>query len=278
MARAPKQQSVMRKPVNPRAAEAAGRTQLAMVPPGGDDLDRAVEGLVAGDVEGEHGLEARVGGGLGEGERVVDGALDLRGGAGPVCDQGVPLLGEGDREAGRLSEVDAVVVDPVLEAPNAVRQLPEGGAGQPLRVVDQLLHGAHDGLRAVALDEAQERRLGDVAGGQLGAHVPQDADGHAHVLLDEPEERLVRLAGVVHLHRRDAEAFLVRLRRLRVVGAGDPTAHVGLVADRRYERQALAPVEDRLQDEDVRQVHPALERVVQAVDVAGAACGRRSGG
>src|SRR5262249_31756836 len=31
----------------------------------------------------------------------------------------------------------------------------------------------------------------------------------------------------------------------------------------------LVPVEDRLQDEDVGQVHPALERVVQTIDIAG---------
>ena len=74
--------------------------------------------------------------------------------------------------------------------------------------------------------------------------------------------------GVVHLHGRDAEPLLVDLRRVRRVGARHAPAHVGLVADGRGERQPLALVEDGLQDEHVGDVHPALERIVQAVDVA----------
>ena len=46
-------------------------------------------------------------------------------------------------------------------------------------------------------------------------------------------------------------------------------ADIGVVADRGCEGQTLAPVEDRLEDEDVGQVHAAVERVVHHVDVAG---------
>ena len=63
--------------------------------------------------------------------------------------------------------------------------------------------------------------------------------------------------------------FLVDLGGIGGVGARHPAADIGVVADRGGEGQTLAPVEDRLEDEDVRQVHAAVERVVHHVDVAG---------
>src|SRR5438270_891624 len=87
------------------------------------------------------------------------------------------------------------------------------------------------GSTPLAMEQPQERLLGDMTGGELGAEVAEHADGHADVLLEEPEERLVRLAAVVHLHGRDAEAFLVDLRGVRRVRARHAAAHVGLVAD-----------------------------------------------
>src|SRR5207245_2372303 len=68
---------------------------------------------------------------------------------------------------------------------------------------------------------------------------------------------------------RDAQAFLIGLGGVRGVGAGDAAPHVGLVADGPREGNPLVPVEDGLQDEHVGQVHAALERVVETVDVAG---------
>jgi hypothetical protein len=120
----------------------------------------------------------------------------------------------------------------------------------------------------VAGHQTEEGGLRDVAGGELGAEVAEDTGRHADVLLEQSEQRLIRLAGLVHLHRGNAKPFLVDLRRVRGVRARDASAHVRLVADGRRKGQALALVEDRLEDEHVRDVHAALERVVEAVHVA----------
>src|SRR5213592_1110620 len=102
----------------------------------------------------------------------------------------------------------------------------------------------------------------------LGADVAEHAHRHAHVLLEQAEERLVRLALVVHLHGRDAQPLLIDLRRVGRIRSGDAPAHVGLVADGRREGEALALEEDRLQHEDVGDVHAAFEGIVQTVHVA----------
>ena len=78
----------------------------------------------------------------------------------------------------------------------------------------------------------------------------------------------LRLPRLVELERRDAQAFLVDLGRVRGVRARDAAADVGVVADRRGEGEPLAVDEDRLEDEDVGQVHAAFERVVHDEDVA----------
>ena len=123
-------------------------------------------------------------------------------------------------------------------------------------------------LRPVARDELGELLLGDVAGGELRAQVAEHLHRQAHVLLDERHDGLVELARLVELHRRDAQALGVDLGRVRGVRAGDPAADIGVVADRAGEGQPLALVIERLEDEDVGQVHAAVERVVHDEDVA----------
>src|SRR5262249_33867729 len=116
-ARAPNTVSTMRNPVSPRAAQAAGGTALAIVPGG------AVEAGVAEDLVRQDRLETRVRRGAGERQRVVDGALHLGRGAGPVRRHLIAVFLQGHRERDRRAEVDAVVVDPVSEAPFTVRYL-----------------------------------------------------------------------------------------------------------------------------------------------------------
>ena len=123
-------------------------------------------------------------------------------------------------------------------------------------------------LRPVARDQLGELLLGDVAGGELGAQVAEHLHRQAHVLLDERHDRLVELAGLVELQRRDAQALGVDLGRVRGVRAGDPAADIGVVADGAGEGEPLALVIERLEDEDVGQVHAAVERVVHDEHVA----------
>ena len=79
---------------------------------------------------------------------------------------------------------------------------------------------------------------------------------------------VVALAAVVELQRRDAQPLLVDLGGVRRVRARHAAADVGVVADGGGEGDALAVDEDRLEDEDVRQVHAAVEGIVHDEDVA----------
>jgi hypothetical protein len=73
---------------------------------------------------------------------------------------------------------------------------------------------------------------------------------------------LVGAAGLVELERRDAQALGEDLGRVGRVAARHPAAHVGLVADGAGEGHQPLVYEERRDDEDVRQVHAARERVV----------------
>ncbi len=86
-----------------------------------------------------------------------------------------PVLRTGDEEADRLAVVDAVVVDPVLEAPFAVGQLLQCRPCQPLGVVDDLLEIELGLVRSIARDDLGELCFADMAGGELGAQVAERA-------------------------------------------------------------------------------------------------------
>jgi hypothetical protein len=112
--------------------------------------------------------------------------------------------------------------------------------------------------------------LGDGAGGELGAQVAEDAAGEADVALDHAEQRGVGLAAFVEFQRRDAQALGEDFRAVRGVGAGHAAADIGVMADRGGigDRRVLLGGEDRLEDEDVGQVHAAVVGVVQRQHVA----------
>jgi hypothetical protein len=102
-------------------------------------------------------------------------------------------------------------------------------------------------------DQLGELLLGDMAGGELGAQVAEHLHRKPHVLLDEGHDRLVELARLVELERRDAQALGIDLGRVRRIRSRDPAADIGVVADRAGEGEPLARVIERLEDEDVRQ-------------------------
>ena len=145
------------------------------------------------------------------------------------------LLAERDEQPDRLAAIDAVVVDPVLEAGLAVGQVAERGAGEALGIVDDLAQIEARGLRTVLADQLDELALRDVAGRELGAEVAEELDRQAHVLLQDREEGLVARALVVEAERRDAHPFLVDLGGIGGVGACHSAADICVVADRRRE-------------------------------------------
>ena len=177
-------------------------------------------------------------------------------------------LAEGDEEPDLLAVIDAIIVDPVLEAPLAVGELRERRACQSLGIVDDLVEVELGLLRPVPRDDLGELLLGDVAGCELRAQVTEELHRQPYVLLDERHDGLVEPPRVVEFHRRDAQALGIDLRRVRRVRPRHPAADIGVVANRTGERHALALVKERLEDEDVREVHAAVERVVHDEHVA----------
>ena len=234
----------------------------------GDHLDGAEISLVVRDAGRQDGPDRAVGRAARVGEGAVDRALHLRGGTGPVHHDPVAALRHAHAQRDRLAGLDAVVVDSVLEGPFAVRQLAQRRAREAFAVVQQFLHEEARAVRAMLRDQVPEGAVRDGAGGQLRAQVPHHLVRHAHIALEEQEEGLVRPAALEDAHGRDAQALLVDLGAVRCVGPRDAPAHIRVVADRRGEGQAHAIDEQGPEDEDVGQVHPALEGVVEREDVA----------
>ena len=81
---------------------------------------------------------------------------------------------------------------------------------------------------------------------------------------------------VVEPQPRQPQPLLEHLGAVAGARARDAPAEVAVVGDRDREAEQLLACEGRLDDEDVRRVARAVERVVDDVDVAGRGSGRRS--
>ncbi len=238
-------------------------------PLGRDHVDAAEDARVVGHVLAEHRADREIGARLGEGERGVERGLHLGRAARPVAGE-MPVGVHGDRDPER----DRLVAEPVavqvigegIGAPRPARDL---GAGEALRVVEQLRGVAADLVAPVAGVEPSQLALAHLAGRVLGAQVPEHAIGHAHVLLDDAPDRAAHRPGFVELDRRQAQPFLVDFGGITRVGAGHPASHVGLVPDHHREGLDLAVPEDRHEEEDIGDVHPALVGIVHGHHVAG---------
>ena len=188
------------------------------------------------------------------------------------------------RHLGRRIDVldmDRVVllVDPHLEA----QQLDRAGARLELAFVDAVRHGAdrgprrglaaptHDGgergeiLQPVLGHEGEQPLAAERIGGDHRLDVAQHLVRIAHVAVQHAQQRLVGLAGLVELHRRDQHAFVEQLAdHRRVLHAAD----VADMPDRAHQRDQPAVAEHRAHERDVEQVPGAEPRVVGHQHVA----------
>ena len=266
-ASAPKAQSSIRKPVKARAAQEPGWTTLATVPSGAvTSMARSTPSLF-GMSAGKTVFSA-----VKQAALVTESvALMAPRTCGAVPDQSKairsPRLRRVTKRRIGWSKIDAVVVDPVLEVHLAVRKLADRRASHSLGIVGHLVHVDLRRLDAVLLDQLGQLTRGDLAGGELRAQIAEDLHRNADVLLDKRDQCLVEFAAGHQLERRDAQAFLIDLGRVRGIGAGHAAADVGLVRRGRGEGHTLSANEDRLEDEDVGQVHAALEGIVHDEDV-----------
>ncbi len=138
----------------------------------------------------------------------------------------------------------AVAVDGVGEAVGAIgKGLGQPVAHQPAGAGKQLRQRIGDDIRAEALED-----LGDAGGAELDArhqrgHVADALVGKARVAVEDGERRLVGPAGVDQLGRRDDDAFLENLRRIRADRAGVQAADIGEV--RPAHDEAAKPVAEK---------------------------------
>ena len=177
------------------------------------------------------------------------------------------MLAEFDPHAHGLAKVNAIVIEPILEVEGPIGELADGGPRQAFGVVDDLVHVDPGSRRTVTFDKFQKARFAGMACSELGPDVSLQEDRGTHVFLDHFPQRLVAFARLEQLQRRYAQALLIAFGRIGGVGARHSTAHVRVVTDGGSESDSLAFEIDRLEDEDVGQMHAAVEGIVQDVDI-----------
>ena len=206
---------------------------------------------------------------LGAAGRHVERRLQLGVGAGEVEDRLVAADLERERQAhGHAAR--RVLVEIVGEEIVAVGNAGEHGAGLPFAEVEQVLDALAEDLDAELAHHVVDLALAGVHGGDLRLQVAVVLLGHAHVGQHHVEQRLVELALVVELVRRDADAFLVDLGQLPRQRCRHRAAHVGVVDVADGEGDQLVLPEDRLPHMQVGRVgaDEAAVGIVGDADVA----------
>ena len=223
---------------------------------------------VLGRVQAQRGAHAERGHREGEGVGVVDRPRHLRRAAGEVRGQAVARDRQRHVQLHRRA-AHPVGVHVVRERVSAVRPARDLGAHEPLGVVDQVGRAGAEGVGSVAAHQLVHGALAGVAGRHLRAQVTEGHLRDAHVDPDHRQQRLVRLAAAVQLQPRDAQPVLEDLGVVARRAARQPPAQVEVVGGGHGVGDARSLPVDGLDDEDVGDVHPALEGVVEDEHVAG---------
>ena len=129
---------------------------------------------------------------------------------------------------------------------------------------DRLAHG----FRAVAVDQGGQPLLAGGERGGLRLDVADALVGDADVGQDDRQDLLVHLALLEEFHRRQAQSFLLDLRRAGREAARHHAADVGPVAGVGEPGEHLALVEERLHEPHVHQMRAAEIGIVDDEDVA----------
>jgi hypothetical protein len=159
-------------------------------------------------------------------------------------------------------------VDPVVERIAPVRNACDHVAHHALGLILHPVEVVPQILGAVFREELTVTALTDRTRGKLRAHVPDQLHRHACVLFKDAQQHLVRLAGLVELHDRQANSFLENLGRVDGGGARCDAADVAMMRHRAGPAFDGAVMEDRLHDVEVGQVLPAgAVRVVIEINV-----------
>jgi hypothetical protein len=176
--------------------------------------------------------------------------------------------GSGDRDrhgdlriAPRRLRIVDKAISQILASVNAVGNIADGVAHQPLRIVHQVLVGAVHRVAAVAAHEVEEALRADLRRGDLSIHVADNQVGDADVVADYVPDRVVGSALIDDLDRLELQPLGVGVDRI-----DDAAASRRMRADVEVMRRG-----DREADQVATVKHWHAERHVGAV--RGAAIG-----
>ena len=128
--------------------------------------------------------------------------------------------------------LDAVIVEPILGVPTAVRQLAQIGPHLLRRALAKLGEGRGDNVVAGFVEELMEPPRAQLERVDLAVEVAIGAEGLTAVRLDDREDVAAELALGKELHRRDQHRLLIALGRHRIVVAGNVAADIVIMPDR----------------------------------------------
>ncbi|KAF3801852.1 hypothetical protein GCG54_00015074 [Colletotrichum gloeosporioides] len=240
-----------------------------------DDVDRREAALVERDLRRDEPAQAVDDSGVGDCDRGVGVAEDLRAGAGEVEGRGA-VGGDGDLERDGGAVVHVVDGEEGLGAELGEGGLHELAHGVLGRVLD-CVHVAVDGGEAVFGDEGLDQGDALGVGGDLGLEIRevvlQSAGAGAAVVLGGLLEQqatdfvFVEAALTDQLRRLDGGALLPESGRRRRHGAGEDATDIRVVAARGDVESNLLAVENGRDDGDVGQMRSSARRVVGNEDV-----------
>jgi hypothetical protein len=188
------------------------------------------------------------------GARKVD--LDIAAALGHLC---------GDAD---VAAAMAVVVEQRLAVEDAVLPACDDGARLLFGRVQNILDRLVDGLRIELGEQFCQPPLAEMRGADHCGQIAAKIAGVADVQRDHVEHVLAQPTGLVELHWRNAQAFLVDLGRHRIVGAVGRAADIALMRAHDRPEQPLAAVEHRHEGGDIRQVAAAVIGIVHQDHIA----------
>ena len=132
-------------------------------------------------------------------------------------------------------------------------------------VVEDLVECCLERIDPVAVGERDDPARAESGGADLGVHVAGQMLGEARVAGDDAECRLVELAGIVELDRRDQQPLHPRVGGVDRQAARHRAADVVVVTEDLAEADQPLAVEDRHRGAEVGDVADATARVVGVV-------------
>ena len=171
----------------------------------------------------------------------------------------------------RAGSGSSIAVDEGLGSVNAVGNVADRAAHQPLGIVHQVFAGAVHRVAAVAAHEVEEALRADLRRGDLSIHVADNQVRDADVIAHHVPDRIVAPALVDDLDRLELQPFGVGVDRIDDAAASRRMrADVEMVRGGDREADQLAAVKHRHAERHVGAVRGAAVGIVVHDHVAGA--------